>query len=441
MSMRTVLHDNGGKINITVFNSANVIDSVPAKIYRVSANPDDGLFLIPTHDRFNVPERKFGRHKENLRLLVGDYDRVGPSLGAIMVGLKGSGKSMLAEDTCNWAIAKGLPVIHVEESVPVSWLEMVSAAVGPAVFYFDEFGKHYRQLEERDQREALLGFFSSSTRMGSLYLVTGNDPEEFSTFMINRPGRFRYRFNFTSPEGAELNEVLDHYHIAEALRPMITAYCRMSSVGYDVLNNILPIIRGCTTEEEVHRRSEVYNIPMFPIYVIVELTALTDMVKMRRNRLADDHDHPSGPFRERRIRKYALSADRSELIYHIRVEADGEPMRLEMHRLSLNELEQYRVPLENADESRFGAADDYFEVPDASGETLLIYMGWQITHLSLESRRESRQRNFEAMLKEEKHLTEVTEAEPGEERPAPRVVSMSMGSQWPPKKHTENQHW
>ncbi len=363
MSMRTVLHDRGGKIHISVFNQKDVVDSITAKVYRIDGNPEDGLFIMPINDRFNVPERKFGRHREQLALLTGDYDRVGPSIGAMMVGLKGSGKSMLAEDTCNWAIAKGLPVFLIESAIPVGWLEMVSAAVGPAVFYFDEFGKSYRANEDMDQREALLGFFSSSTRMGSMYLVTGNSDVEFSEFMINRPGRFRFRFRFTPPLGEDLDEVLRHHHVDAGLWPMIHAYCLLSDAGYDVLNSVLPMIRQCKTPEEVYAKAEVYNIPRFPDYGVIGFKTL-------RQRLGVEE------VMDVRIRTYQLNGDMTRLSYRIDYpDAENKNISITHNRqVDLTDLAQYQVPLDSRDHGP--AAVAAYEFPDADGEALVLVIGW-----------------------------------------------------------------
>jgi len=368
MNNRTLLLDHGSHICVSAYSDKDRLEALRPAVYEIVLT-DTGVKLFTLQDKFLVSERKFGDHNEFRKVLTEDYDRVGPSVGVILIGIKGSGKTMLAEDVCNHYLKLGLPVFRVNTILPLSVLELVSAAAGPAVWYFDEFGKVYREDKDNSNRDDLLGFFGSASRLGSLYLVTANHDNELSNFMVHRPGRFRYSFSFHTPNLEQLDEVFNHYMVDEELRPMLRAWVSQNDVSYDVLCSVLPVIRGCKTRKEVYDKARIFNIPSFPNFGITHFNTV-DSLYMDRS--AADFINQSSP-----ILGYVWNKASGEIAYRIRVNVPtetGQQMRAEMRRLKFVDLEKYQVPSEFANVAEYGTVK--YEFPDESGLMLTMSMGW-----------------------------------------------------------------
>lgn len=373
MNNKTLLLDHGSHICVSAYSDKDRLESLRPAVYEIAIT-DSGVKLFTLQEKFQVAERKFGNHNLYKKTLIEDYDRVGPSVGAILFGVKGSGKTLLAEDVCNHYLKLGLPIIRVTFPVPLPVLELVSAAVGPAVFYFDEFGKVYRRTEGDDPREGLLGFFGNATRLGSIYLVTANNLQsELSEFMINRPGRFRYCFNFSSPEDAHLEEVFDHYMIADSLRPMLRAYVHDNECSYDVLCSLLPVIRGCKDRDEVDEKTKIFNIPLFPNWGVTNFRLIDEMYS----------DENSGAFGlNSSITNQIWDAKTNILHYRIRVKEkteDGVKVVSKMRSINVDDLEQFRIPAIFELEKQRDSVN--YEFADADGAMLTLTFGWSGRHV------------------------------------------------------------
>lgn len=135
------LHDSDSHISVTNHNEAALLDHVPAGVYTYRMSLD-GPILQKDRKRFEVASRKYGKHSQHLKTIMGAYDRLSPSMGIIMEGIKGAGKSMLAEDICNAAISMGMPAYRIDSAINESALRFLAAcSPGGYVLYFDEFGK------------------------------------------------------------------------------------------------------------------------------------------------------------------------------------------------------------------------------------------------------------------------------------------------------------
>ena len=237
-------------------------DHLPASIYNVEVenNPMTGVKIkFKRHAaRFNVPEKRFGARNRHLARVRADYDITNPALGVLLKGLKGSGKSMFAEELGNHIIGQGLPVIQIEEAFDLDILRAVLKMVGPCMMYFDEFGKIYSDPTDRAK---LLGLFSDTTLQGIMFVITGNDDDEFTDAVMNRPGRFRYRLHFKGLMVDDVLEVARHYLVPESLHMGLIRYVAKNVISYDMLITVCTMIREFKTEEDVREYLSIMNVP------------------------------------------------------------------------------------------------------------------------------------------------------------------------------------
>jgi hypothetical protein len=196
-------------------------------------------------------------------------------MGLLLIGNKGGGKSMLAEDIGNWGIAKGLPVLMIDSRQNPSVIRMVIQAMGPCIVYFDEFGKIYKDGSEDGQenyRDAMLALFSDTSMTGVMMIVTANSRSELSEFMLDRPGRFAYRINHAGIDESTIREIAANYHLNEEFMEVMLRSNLGENTNYDSLCKLGSIAMQCKTMEELVEICAIANIPPLMWYSYRVLT-------------------------------------------------------------------------------------------------------------------------------------------------------------------------
>ncbi len=186
-------------------------DKLPAKTYAIRLDPSSGLYLEARPD-FVIGEKVYGVHLEKVDKILRSFGQFTRSLGVILSGDKGIGKSLFAKLLSISAVEHGLPVIIVDRFIPgiASYLESIAQE---ALVLFDEFDKTFaRETSEfgegRDPQTELLTLFDGMVIGKKLYVVTCNELRGLNEYLVNRPGRFHYHFRFDYPSAAEVREYL-----------------------------------------------------------------------------------------------------------------------------------------------------------------------------------------------------------------------------------------
>lgn len=248
---------------IRMNDESNLIDHVPAMVYKASIGRP-GIIMVKDRPNFTLPQLRFGKHNARVKQITASYDRFGKSNGVLLHGMKGSGKSLLAEELGNWMIAQDLPVIMVTEPMGAEELGIIIKAIGPCMVYFDEFGKVY---DEKPARERLLTLFSDTSFTGVLFVITGNEAEEFSDYLVNRPQRFRYNIGFGNTIDLEtLHDIMAKMQVAEHLHKAFEAYVKREGarLNFDALLCVIRESAGCKDAIEVADMCDILNVPDFP---------------------------------------------------------------------------------------------------------------------------------------------------------------------------------
>jgi len=261
--MPLAMFNEPSHIGIRRVSESNHIDHCPPGIYNIRLNPDTGeIMLFKDRVNFPVPDKKYGKHEQHKRAILDDWAQTQGTLGVLLQGLKGSGKSMLAEDLANNLLAQDVPVFLIDRPIsPVVLLEVCRVA-SPCMVYFDEFGKVY----DAEQRAGMLTFFSDSNLKRVMNVVTGNDDDEVSSFMIDRPGRFKYRIKYHPVEHATIVELFEGHKLSDEMTRMVAAYCKYYSLSFDILRYLVPLVKASKTIEEFNERISILNVPD-PIYL------------------------------------------------------------------------------------------------------------------------------------------------------------------------------
>lgn len=192
-------------------NSVRTYDELPAGTYTVCFSEMKGFYLSMIGN-FEVAEKIYGVHINKVEKVFKAYEQTERNLGVILSGDKGIGKSLFAKMISLKAIECGLPLIVVEGYIPgiASFLNSIEQR---CVVLFDEFDKTFgtingRQETNVDPQTEMLTLFDGINISEKLFVITCNEVNKLSTFLVNRPGRFHYHFRFDYPTGDEVTEYL-----------------------------------------------------------------------------------------------------------------------------------------------------------------------------------------------------------------------------------------
>lgn len=223
-----------------IFNNAiTTYDQLPPKTYRVDYDPDTRTFsLLEAHD-FEIPETKiYGQHLDKVKKVLNAMDKMNRNLGVILSGDKGIGKSLFSKCLGLKARKKGIPVILVNEYHEgiANFLEEIEQTV---MILFDEYDKTFDEKKHNCQAE-MLSLFDGVSAGKKLFVITCNEIQSLSQYLINRPGRFHYHFRFLYPTADEIRDYmedkLDKQYYDE-IENVIAFSVRMN-LNYDCLRSI-----------------------------------------------------------------------------------------------------------------------------------------------------------------------------------------------------------
>lgn len=253
--MSFVIADEGSYVTVNTVNLSNRLESIPAGVYTVGI-VDDEPVLVKDRLKFDLPKRIYGKHVSYRNTIVRTFGETTGTLGILLDGLKGTGKSLLAEDICNKLIEQNLPILLISESVSPSLIKMFISAMGPCVLYFDEFGKFYKE----EARDKMLTLFSDSSLKKVMFIVTSNHHGELTDAMIHRPGRFLYKINYKGLMEEEILEIIDDNKIEPAVLSYILDYCKHHQCSFDVVRVLIACAFNADTVQKFVEAISIHNV-------------------------------------------------------------------------------------------------------------------------------------------------------------------------------------
>ena len=219
-------------------DSIRSYDQLPAATFDIGFNQQEGCFLIQRAN-IRVTEKAYGVHTEKLEKVMNSFKLFSRSLGVILSGDKGIGKSLFAKMICEKATRDGYPVILVDACYP-GLARFLEAIDQECVVLFDEFDKIFRTTKDNDDQAALLSLFDGTTGGKKLFVVTCNELYSLNSYIVNRPGRFHYHFRFDYPSPEAIREYLGDKLGEEASGEIekVVEFSRKISLNYDCLRSI-----------------------------------------------------------------------------------------------------------------------------------------------------------------------------------------------------------
>ena len=225
---------------------------IPVGTYTICFAKNVGFYLTTRND-MAVEEKVYGCHPEKARKVLASFRDFSRSLGVIMSGAKGIGKSISAKLIAKEAIFGGMPVIVCDQYVPgiASFIESIEQEV---MILFDEFDKVFAKTDDENPQASMLSLFDGTAVGKKLYVVTCNALTGLNDYLVNRPGRFHYHFRFDYPDADGIREYLRD-KVSEEGRGQIEDVVNFSekvNLNYDCLRSIaFEINHGATFAEAI----------------------------------------------------------------------------------------------------------------------------------------------------------------------------------------------
>lgn len=232
-------------------------DKLPVQTYVVRFSQNEG-FSLEKYSDIEIKESKiYGVHKQKVDKVLDSFNLFNRSLGVILSGDKGIGKSLFAKLLSQEAMKVGLPVIIVDNFIPgiASFIDAIEQEV---VVLFDEFDKTFGESGSSDGRAtpqtSMLSLFDGVSSGKKLFVITCNELYKLNEFLINRPGRFHYHFRFDYPTAEEVRMYLEDKIPKEQYGEIesVVIFSKKVKLNYDCLRAIaFELSRGLKFKEAV----------------------------------------------------------------------------------------------------------------------------------------------------------------------------------------------
>ncbi|MDX3020099.1 AAA family ATPase [Streptomyces acidiscabies] len=179
-------------------DSVQTFADLPVATYTIDFSQMTGYNLRQTEPLGSSEETVYGSHASRVQRIVTGYTAMDRSLGVILSGDKGMGKSLMLRLLAERMREEHhLPTVLVQHDTP--GLAAFLDELGEVVVVFDEFEKIFSNGQDESQNQ-FLSLFDGLSTTKRLYVLSVNELGRVNGYMLNRPGRFHYHMRFAYPE-------------------------------------------------------------------------------------------------------------------------------------------------------------------------------------------------------------------------------------------------
>ena len=204
-------------------------EGLPKGIYEVKESMT-GYYLNRLGDSFVFNYKLYGINNEFIEYFIKTYNNTTGNLGVLFNGIKGTGKTVTAEELCN---RLKLPVIIVKSCKGEDdMLEFLATQINfDCIFFFDEYEKEFKESS------SVLSFMDGvhNSQYRKIFLLTTNELE-INNNLLGRPSRIRYVHSFGNlPEKTTLELLNDILIDKDAIEPVLDLIRQMQIVTVDLV--------------------------------------------------------------------------------------------------------------------------------------------------------------------------------------------------------------
>ncbi|WNO28397.1 AAA-ATPase [Corynebacterium phage PSonyx] len=225
-------------------------NTLPADTFTVVFNEMTGYSLEKAPNLNPGTEKLYGNHQKRLDRITSTYSQTNRSLGILLSGDKGMGKTLMLKLIAHQAqTVHNLPVILVTDNTPgiVGFLD----TLGEACIIFDEFEKTFIKghVNEGSEQDQFLTLFDGTSTTRRMYAMSVNKLHQLSDYMVNRPGRFHYHMRFDYPTQDEIRQYFTDQapQVSTSEVDKVVEFSSRTHLNYDHLRAIcFELVKGDT---------------------------------------------------------------------------------------------------------------------------------------------------------------------------------------------------
>lgn len=229
----------------------NAVMELSPKVYRIAACQQRKIIGLTEMKQVLPVEKIYGDYAERTSRVFRTFERRDENLGVMLAGARGMGKTTLIRHINRFALELGMPVIVIDETIPASVIiDIMTSIEQPCIVNFDEFDKNYaidggrEKDDDTSAQNSLLKLFDGSVGGGKkLFVFAVNDLDLVNQYMVGRPGRIRYFYEYTQiPTDVFLNYVTDNLRRDDPVIHAQLAFLSYSSplaITYDILSALI----------------------------------------------------------------------------------------------------------------------------------------------------------------------------------------------------------
>lgn len=204
-------------------NASAVVHKLPSAVYQLNFDTRSNNYYYEKIENFTLPEKLYGSINKIADRIWNTFNMMDKSIGALLVGNQGSGKTLLTKFLSDIGLRNNIPTIII--SSPFKGENFIASLLNiedEAIIIFDEFEKVY----DRDEKEQsqLLTILDGVINTKKLFLFTANKEYKILSTFFNRPGRIRY--------------LLRYYKLSN---DVIEEYCKDNLLNFKYKNQILKL--------------------------------------------------------------------------------------------------------------------------------------------------------------------------------------------------------
>lgn len=236
----------------------DVFDKLSPAVYSVKVTPQGIYYLERLFNKFDGPDKLYGDVESKTIRVIDSYRTRVTSTGVLFLGEKGSGKSLTAKHVCNKMLSDNIPVIVINAPHNSNgFSEFIKSIEQDCVIFIDEFEKLYKSEDENDGLSAsvgdevggnssassqnkLLSLFDGVFSSKKLFILTANNKHQISSFLLNRPGRVYYLFEYNGLSQEFILEYCeDNLKAKEHIGKILAITSMFKSFTFDMLQGLV----------------------------------------------------------------------------------------------------------------------------------------------------------------------------------------------------------
>lgn len=222
--------------NMVVFNT------IPTGCYKVVVDDRGNYYLESTADLV-PPAKIYGGMPKYADRILNTFQQRTKSTGALLLGPKGTGKTMLVKLMSQRLRQQNIPTILVPPNMIFpDTMDFLSKLDTTCMVVFDELDKasDNRDKDKDTATNCMLDLLDGSSVYKHLFILVANREHLLSEFLKSRPGRVYYKLVFHDIPDDVLKEYLEDTLDNEQYRKDITTLLPLvSPKSFDVINAIV----------------------------------------------------------------------------------------------------------------------------------------------------------------------------------------------------------